>query len=158
MTITATPATPSSIFSNPEDINRNVKIATSNLFVDQKSPTLSGIADMLFESFPVTELITNTTNFSLLGGGTDNVITNIKQISNDSSSNNLSRLSTITSGSAFNLANFLPATNSGGGTNGATVYFDTNNEYIYIEIANVNNRELLEYQVITQSSVLDATI
>lgn len=157
--ISATPASPpSSEDFNPENINKNIKIATSNLFVDQSSPTVSAIADMLFQSFPVSELITNTTNFSLIGGGTESVITNIKEISDKFSSYNLSRLSDSITTNSFRLTNFIPASGSGGGVNGATVYISTDNQYIYIEIANANNKELVEYQVISQSTVLDATI
>lgn len=152
------PSLPSSEDFNPENINKNIKIATSNLFVDQSSPTVSAIADMLFQSFPVSELITNTTNFSLIGGGTESIITNIKEISDKFSSYNLSRLSDSITTNSFRLTNFIPASGSGGGVNGATVYISTDNQYIYIEIANANNKELVEYQVISQSTVLDATI
>ena len=153
--VPATPDNPSSQEYNPENINKNIKIATSNLLVDQSPPTVDRVANLLFQEFAASELITNTPNFSLFqyNGGQNNTINNIKEIVKYSFSTNIPQVPADVSSS---ISKYIPTV--GNGTNGSTVYFDTSNQYIYIEFININTGEFVEYQVVSQATALDATI
>ena len=158
-------ASSSSVSATPEipktpdytiDKNPNVKIATSNLFVEPQTLTVVGLSNLLFQDFPTSELITNTSNFSLINGGSNDTISNIKSIFNEISSYTSSRLPDLGQTNSLKLSYFIPSV--GNGSNGDTVYFDKENANIVIEVTNINSNELVEYQVISQSTILDATI
>jgi hypothetical protein len=145
--------------NNPENINSSVKIATSNLFVDQQPLAVDGLANLLFQDFPVTELVTNTLNFSLINGGTDtNVISNIDSTLDSISSYSLSSVPNIANLSSFNLSKYKALDGSGASPNKATVYIEPANKNIVIEVTNINNKELVEYQIIYQGTIVNGTI
>jgi hypothetical protein len=154
--ISATPQNPApKINYNTLGAETGIKIATSNLLVDQTPLQVSQISGLLFQDFPATELMTNTSNFSLINGGSNNdTISNIKSISDEISSYVYSRLPNLNQINDLSLSYFQPS--SGSGTNGATVYFNNNN--IVIEVQNIDNNEFVEYQVVSQGTILDATI
>jgi hypothetical protein len=148
-------ATPVTVSINPENIDKNIKIATSNLLVDQSPQKVDKIADLLFQDFGVSELITNTPNFSLLqySGGQNYTVTNISEIVRTSFSANIPAPATSTLSA---ISSYQPT--SGNGPNGVSVYFDANNQFIYVELVSMDNGRLMEYQIVSQANTLDATI
>jgi hypothetical protein len=158
-TVDPTPVSPSAVtIDNPENVYRSVKIATSNLFIDITPQFSGGVPYLFFEDLSTSELANVVPQYSLSNSNipSNDIISNISSIADKFSSYTLSNIPNLTNYAGFQLSRYVPKV--GNGTGGATIYFDTNNEYIIIETVNINSKELVQYEVLSQSNVLDATI
>jgi hypothetical protein len=154
-----TPASPADLkIDNPENVYRSVKIATSNLFINITPQFSGGVPYLYFEDLSTTELASVVPQISLSNTNisSNDIISNISSIADKFSSYTLSKIPNLTNYAGFQLSRYVPLV--GNGTGGKSVYFDTNNEYIIIETVNINSQELVQYEVLSQSNVVDATI
>lgn len=158
-TVDPTPASPADLkIDNPENVYRSVKIATSNLFIDITPQFSGGVPYLYFEDLSTTELASVIPQISLTNANipSNDIISNISSIADKFSSYTLSKIPNLTNYAGFQLSRYVPLV--GSGTGGKSVYFDANNQYIIIETVNVNSQELVQYEVLSQSNVVDATI
>lgn len=154
-----TPVSPSTVtIDNPENVYRSVKIATSNLFIDITPQFSGGVPYLFFEDLSTSELANVVPQYSLSNANipSNDIISNISSIADKFSSYSLSNIPNLTNYAGFQLSRYVPKV--GNGTGGATIYFDKDNEYIIIETVNINSKELVQYEILSQSNVLDATI
>lgn len=156
--VAATPVTPIKQTSPDAIIYNAVKIATSNLFINI-TPEFSGnIPYLFFEDLSTAELANTLPQYSLSNNNlpSNDIVSNIKSTLDRFSSYNLSKIPNLADYVGFQLSRYVPSV--GNGTGGSFVYFDSKDEYIVIETVNINNKELVQYEVLSQSKVLDATI
>jgi hypothetical protein len=155
--VTAAPASPKVelTFSN---IGSSVKISTSNLFIKTTPDFSYGMQIQFFESLSATELTNLIPQYSLSDPNlpSDNTISNIASIKDKTSSYSLSKIQDLAEYTGFQLNKYVPTV--GSGTNGAFVYFDNDNQNIVVETVNINNSELLKYEILTQGNVVNATM
>jgi hypothetical protein len=156
--VAATPAAPIKQTSPDAIIYTSVKIATSNLFINTTPEFSGGIPYLFFEDLSTAELANTLPQYSLSNNNfpSNDIISNIKSTLDRFSSYNLSKIPNLADYVGFQLSRYVPSV--GNGTGGSFVYFDSKDEYIVIETVNINNKELVQYEVLSQSKVLDATI
>jgi hypothetical protein len=145
---------------------KSIKIADSNLFVDQGQPSVDDMAVALFEQIGGHELIGIVSNdlvnpvYDLNGSNSAyQPIQNINKISADYSSENILKLqdTDVDYFTAFpiSLDRFIPE--YGSGTNGASVYTDSSGNLV-LEFVNIRDNQRVQVEVLSYGNVISDTI
>jgi len=152
-------AKPPKTFISGYDKKEAVKIATSNLFVDNQQASEDFINNSDFENLSANELI-NTQNQNFLINTEQSNILNINNIVKQYSPQSLFK-SSNTYNNYFNsleinLLDKIP--NVGNGTNGSNIYFNKNDYSIYIEFVNLDIDEEIEIEFLSTIKPIGDTI
>jgi hypothetical protein len=162
--------------------NKQVRIATSNLFIDTDSPSVDYMTGAVFDGIGGNEFINSDSASVILQQG-NTLIQNSSDILEETSSTTTEKQpdneEAVNSQFALRLKNFLPETighleyiGSSDATNSTTrentkvfvefpeknIYFDDTYQYIYIELDTVTDTQEVEVEFITSTSLTNDII